>query len=159
MANLKLGQLGHIAGGNGNNTSQTSLAATCRGSASSTSMRDSFRIGTVGVSTTKIGSTYGDSKGQFGIRFKGDVGAYMGADSGDELVQDGALTTSMDESNGQWFVEASETSAGSLYQSRIANRSTNVDDYEGYFNRTHGDIVIGFQSPYTEKDKKQASAV
>ena len=43
--NLKLGQLGHIAGGNGNSTSATSLGATCRGSAASTSMWGDFKCG------------------------------------------------------------------------------------------------------------------
>ena len=52
-SNLKLGQLGHIAGGNANNTSATSLASTCRGSASSTSMWGDFKIGTVTISSTK----------------------------------------------------------------------------------------------------------
>lgn len=159
MANLKLGQLGHIAGSNANNTSATSLASTCRGSSSSTSMRDSFRIGGTSVSTTQTSSGSGDSKGEFGVRVKGDVGEYMGASGGNELIEENGLTTSMNSTTGIWSVEVNESGSGSLYQSRIANNNNNVDDYEGYFNRTHGDIVIGFASPFTEKDKKRASAV
>ena len=160
MANLKLGQLGHIAGGNANNTTQTSLASTCRGAASSTSMRNDFRIGSVSVTTTKVSGDVGESKGEFGIRFKGDVGEYMGATSGNELIEEGQLTTGIDSDNWMADIEAVEGGVvGSKYQDRIANNSTNSSDYEGYFNRTHGDVIINFNQPHTSKDKLRASAV
>ena len=122
-------------------------------------MRDSFRIGSTSVLTTQTSSGSGESKGEFGVRVKGDVGDYMGASSGNELIEENGLTTSMNSITGIWSVEINESSPGSLYQSRIANNTNNADDYEGYFNRTHGDIIIAFTTPFTEKDKKQASAV
>ena len=159
-SNLKLGQLGHIAGGNANSTSQTSLASTCRDAASSTSMRNDFRIGGVSVTNTFVSGSVGISKGEFGIRFKGDVGEYMGATGGNELVDEGQLTTGIDADDYMADIEAIEGGVvGSLYQSRIANRSTNSSDYEGYFNRTHGDVIINFNQPHTAKDKLRASAV
>ena len=160
MANLKLGQLGHIAGGNANITTQTSLAVTCRGASSTTKMRDDFRIGGVSVTNTFVSGDVGISKGEFGIRFKGDVGEYMGATGGNELVEEGQLTTGIDANNWMADIEAVEGGVvGSLYQDRIANRSTNSSDYEGYFNRTHGDVIINFNQPHTAKDKLRASAV
>ena len=104
-SNLKLGQLGHIAGGNANNTSATSLASTCRGSASSTSMWGDFKIGTVTISSTKTAGGTGQDKGTFGMRFKGDVGDYMDATRGNQLVLEGQLTTAMDSSNWVGYVE------------------------------------------------------
>ena len=161
-SNLKLGQLGHIAGGNANITSQTSLASTCRGSAASTRMWADFKIGGVTVTNTKVSGNvdYSGSKGEFGMRFKGDVGEYMGATGGNELVDEGQLTTGIDADDYMADIEAIEGGVvGGLYQSRIADRSTNASDYEGYFNRTHGDAVIAFNQPHTAKDKLRATAV
>ena len=159
-SNLKLGQLGHIAGGNANNTSATSLASTCRGSASSTSMWGDFKIGTVTISSTKTAGGTGQDKGTFGMRFKGDVGDYMDATSGNQLVQEGQLTTAMNDSDWTGYIEASESNAGGLYQTRIADRSTNAADYEGDFDKHHlTTIVIGFSNMYSSYDKKHAEAV
>ena len=157
--NLKLGVLGHIAGGNANTTSATSLGATCRGSTGTeTSMWDDFKIGSVSVSSTYVCGSTGSDKTQFGIRFKGDVGDYMDADSGNELVLEGELITGIDSNGHQRNVEATETGSGSLY-SRIQDRLTNRVDYEGYYNTTHGDAVFMFQDLFQESDKKRASAV
>jgi len=158
-SNLKLGQLGHIAGGNANNTSATSLASTCRGSASSTAMWGDFKIGGVTISTVKTAGGTGASQGTFGMRFKGDVGDYMDATGGNQLVEESQLTTGINSTLWDGYIEASEGSAGSLYQTRIANRSTNSSDYEGNFNRTHGDVTIAFSSTYSSYDKKRAFAV
>ena len=160
-SNLKLGHLGHIAGGNANSTSQTSLASTCRGSAASTRMWADFKIGGVTVTNTKVSGNvdYSGSKGEFGMRFKGDVGEYMGATGGNQLIEENLLTQYIDSNDYASNVEATEASPGSFYQDRIANRSTNSSDYEGNFDRTHGDVIINFQSSFTEKDKLRANAV
>ena len=157
-SNLKLGQLGHIAGGNANSTSQTSLASTCRGSAASTAMWGDFKIGGVTVATTHVSGPSGNNKGTFGIRFKGDVGDYMGATSGNELVNEGQLTDEIDPNDYASNVEASESSPGSKYQDRIANRSTNSSDYEGSFSLSQGTVTISFQQSFTQKDKFRANA-
>lgn len=157
-SNLKLGQLGHIAGGNANSTSATSLASTCRGSAASTSMWGDFKIGSVTVTSTLVFGGDGDDKTQFGIRFKGEVGDYMDATNGDQLVEVGELTTGIDPDGDARNIEASESGSGSKYQDRIANRSANASDYEGYYNTTHGTATFSFQQTFTQKDKIRANA-
>ena len=158
-SNLKLGVLGHIAGGNANTTSATSLGGTCRGSTGTeTSMWDDFKIGEVSIASTYVSGGSGSDKTQFGMRFKGDVGEYMGATSGDELVLEGELITGIDANGHVRIVEASENGNGSLY-SRIQDRLLNINDYEGYYNTTHGDASFWFQSIYQEQDKKRATAV
>ena len=154
-SNLKLGQLGHIAGGNANSTS---LASTCRGSSASTAMWGDFKIGSVIVTSTLVFGGDGDDKTQFGIRFKGDVGDYMDATNGNELVLEALLITGIDPNGDARNIEASESGAGSKYQDRIANRSANASDYEGYYNTTHGTVTFAFQQTFTQKDKLRASA-
>ena len=157
-SNLKLGQLGHIAGGNANSTSATSLASTCRGSAAATAMWNDFKIGSVTVTETLVFGGDGDDKTQFGIRFKGDVGDYMGATNGNELIEVNGLTTGIDPDDDARNIEATEIGNGSLY-SRIQDRLTNRIDYEGYYNTTHGTAVFMFQDLFQESDKKRAAAV
>ena len=149
-SNLKLGQLGHIAGGNGDSTSQTSLAATCRGSASSTSMWADFRIGST-TFTNLTGTFNGAAKGYFKCKVRNDVGEYMGGGQSGEYVSD-SLKVSIN-GNNMYTYEIQETNDGSLYESRIAQRSTNNVDYNGEFELTHGSAGFGISNPYTDKDK------
>ena len=124
-------------------------------------MWDDFKIGTITVATTYLsGATdpYG-SKTEFGIRFKGDVGDYMDADGGNELVLEGGLITGIDSSDHMRIVESSENGDGALYVSRIQDRIANQPDYEGYYNTTHGDAQFLFQQIYQQGDKLRASAV
>ena len=149
-SNLKLGQLGHIAGGNGDSTSQTSLAATCRGSASATSMWADFTIGTT-TFTNVSGAFDGLARGYFKCTIRNDVGEYMGAGQSGETVSD-SLKTAVNGDN-TYVYEVVETNDGSLYESRIAQRSTNSADYNGEWELTHGAAGFGITNPFTDKDK------
>ena len=158
-SNLKLGVLGHIAGGNANTTSATSLGGTCRGSTGTeTSMWDDFKVGTVSVASTYVSGSTGSDKTQFGITFKGDVGEYMGATGGSQTVLEGELITGIDPNGHERIVEASETGTGSLY-SRIQDRLANRPDYEGYYNTTHGTAAFMYQHDYQASDKLDVQAV
>ena len=150
MTNLKLGQLGHIAGGNADNTTQTSLAATCRGSASATNMRGDFRIGSTAF-VNDSGAFDGGAKGYFKCKVRNDVGEYMGGGQSGEDVSDSLKVGINGDNTYIFYIE--ETLDGSLYESRIAQRSTNAADYNGEFDLTHGSAGFGISNPYTDKDK------
>tara|TARA_R100001480_G_scaffold108552_1_gene110264 strand:- start:48 stop:533 length:486 start_codon:yes stop_codon:yes gene_type:complete len=150
MTNLKLGQLGHIAGGNANNTTQTSLASTCRGSSSATSMRGDFRIGST-TFTNDSGVFDGEAKGYFKCKVRNDVGEYMGGGQSGEDVSD-SLKVGINDSN-TYIFHIEETNDGSLYESRIAQRSTNAVDYNGEFELTHGSAGFAISNPYADTDK------
>ena len=148
-SNLKLGQLGHIAGGNANSTSATSLGATCRGSSASTAMWGDFKIGSVGF-VNLSGLFNGEAKGYFRCRVRNDVGEYMGGGQSGETVSDFKVSINGDNT---YIYEIQETNDGSLYESRIAQRSTNSVDYNGEFDLTHGSAGFAITNPYTDKDK------
>ena len=150
MTNLKLGQLGHIAGGNADSTTQTSLAATCRGSASATTMRGDFRIGSTAF-VNDSGAFDGEAKGYFKCKVRNDVGEYMGGGQSGEDVSD-SLKVGINDSN-TYIYHIEETLDGSLYETRIAQRSTNAADFNGEFELTQGSAGFAISNPYTDKDK------
>ena len=150
-SNLKLGQLGHIAGGNGNSTSATSLGATCRGSAASTSMWGDFKIGSTAI-ISDSGNYNGEARIYWKIKVKGDVGEYQGAGQSGVFVED-SLRSSVNPSN-IYVLHINETNDGSLYESRIAQRATNDDDYEGDYTFQQGSGSFGkSNAAFTDKDK------
>ena len=151
-SNLKLGQLGHISGGNGDSTSQTSLAATCRASASATSMWADFRIGTT-TFTNVSGAFDGAAKGYFKCKIRNDVGEYMGGGQSGEDVSD-SLKVSVNGDN-TYVYEVVETNDGSLYESRIAQRSTNSVDYNGEWELTQGAACLLYTSP-SPRDRQKS---
>jgi hypothetical protein len=142
-SNLSLGKLGHIAGGNAGHTNVTSLAATCRGSASETAMWDDFKIGTISfneVSHLNGGDPYEYAYLILSVPSSGDVGDYMGSSSGgsDYYVSkyyDGSPSSDTLRQDDDFTIEISESGAGSLYATRIQNRSTNANDY--VFSKNH----------------------
>lgn len=159
-SNLSLGRLGHIAGGNAGTTNQTSLAATCRGANSQTSMWADFKIGSISfneVSFMEGTGTWEYASLILSIPNTGDVGAYMGSSSGgSDYYVSKTYNTSSDilHAGDDWTIEISETGAGSLYVSRIQNRSTNASDY--VFSKEHISGTNHTFSPSqisTQKDK------
>ena len=148
-SNLSLGRLGHIAGGNSGTTNQTSLAATCRGANSQTSMWADFKIGTP-VLVNLSGVFDGSAKGYFKIRVRNDVGEYMGGGASGETVDE--FKVGVNDENSYWF-EIQETNAGSLYTSKIANNSTNASDYQAEWQLTDGSAGFAYQQDGTQKDK------
>ena len=153
-SSLSLGRLGHIAGGNSNTSSQTSLGATCRGSTGTqTSMWSDFRIGSISfnqVSRLQGGATPDNGYLIISVPDHKDVGAYMGSSSGgsdyyvsqyySDLRQDDDIT-----------IEISESGQGSLYHSRIQNRSINSADY--VFSTTGTSINFVETQDSTKMDK------
>ena len=144
-SNLSLGTLGHITAGNGNTTTQTSLAAGCRGATSSTSMWADFRIGSATVVKVS-GILDGSDRGNFGIRVRNDVGTYMGGETLLQLYQ-----TSVGPNT--YYYQIEESGAGSLYQSRIAENSDNAADYSGEWAVTQGSQAFAIVQQSPEKDK------
>tara|TARA_R110002020_G_scaffold55264_1_gene153415 strand:+ start:32 stop:550 length:519 start_codon:yes stop_codon:yes gene_type:complete len=140
-SNLSLGKLGHIAGGNAGHTNETSLAATCRGSASETAMWDDFKIGTISfdeVTFLEGAGTWEYAHLILSVPSSGDVGDYMGSSSGgSDYYVSKTYNTSSDilHEGDDWTIEIDESGAGSLYVSRIQNRSTNSSDY--VFSKEH----------------------
>ena len=140
---LRLSKLGKIAGGI--NSGQVRLAADCRGSASQTDMWDYFKIGTISFDEVTFlagGGTWEYAHLILSVPSSGDVGAYMGASSGgtDYYVSKTYNTPSeILHAGDDWTIEIDETNAGSLYASRIQNRSTNASDY--VFSKEHIETV------------------
>ena len=136
---LELSKLGHIAGGI--NSGQVRLAADCRGSDAKTDMWDDFKIGTISFDEVTFlagGGTWEYAHLILSVPSSGDVGAYMGASSGgtDYYVSKTYNTPSeILHAGDDWTIEIDETNAGSLYASRIQNRSTNASDY--VFSKEH----------------------
>ena len=155
-SNLKLGQLGHIAGGNANSTSQTSLASTCRGSASGTSMWATFRIGSTAVLVNRTGVNGLQGKGNFNIRVRNDVGEYMGGTSSGEWINSDVINDindNTDSSDTYYMVHVEETLDGPLYEEKIAQRSTNAADYESAYVPIQGSAGFAIIQQTTDKDK------
>ena len=151
-SDLSLGTLGHIAAGNGDTSSETSLNDCGRDSGTGeTAMWANFRIGGTGL--TKVsGLQNGSARVTFKIRPKGDVGVYMGNGSDGDYIEQ--LFNDINGENTYVF-EIVETSDGSLYESRIAQNSDNAGDYDATYTVTSGSASFGTasNSPYTDKDR------
>jgi hypothetical protein len=117
-----------------------------------------FAIGITGIIVTKLSGGTGNSRGKFGMRVKGDVGTYMGATSGNQLVQ-GGFYSGIGAFN-EFKVEMDNTTVGGLYHSRIASTSANSDDYEGsWVNDGTPVIDFRFSQIYTNKDEMKATEI
>ena len=141
-SNLRLGKLGHIAGGNAGHTNETRLGNTCRGTTGTqTRMWDDFKIGTISFDEVQFLSGSGTSEYAhliLSVPSNGDVGDYMGSSAGgSDYYVSKTYNTSSDilHENDDWTIEIDEANAGSLYVSRIQNRSTNAYDY--VFSKEH----------------------
>ena len=154
-ANLSLGVLGHIADGNGDNASETSLNGCGRDSGTAqTAMWVNFRPGATVFSTSYTGSS-GAYAALIGMTVGGDVGTYMGDSSytsGTTRVNDCATSGEL------IWEDVGDSNTGSLYQSRIASRSTNDGDYAGTKTEPGGANNLGWTiiETYTENDKFRA---
>jgi len=154
-SNLSLGTLGHIAGGKGNTTSQTSLAGDCRGGASSTAMWADFKCGSLAM-TLSSGSGYGsDGRGEFKIGLQNDVGTYMGGGSSISYISSSSISGLVCEITDNYYYYLNETNDGSLYESRIAQNSDNAGDYGAIFVDTTpgGSCEFTYQQDGTNKDQ------
>jgi len=153
MTNLKLGQLGKIAGGKANATSQTSLAADCRDSTSTTSMRGDFRCGTLSLNFISGPSNAGSARGYFKIGVKNDVGDYMGGGSSVTYLSSSLVNDLGDTIADSYYYNLDETGDGSLYETRIARNSDNAGDYEALFTLEVGSAAYQYLQDSTDYDK------
>ena len=162
-SDLSLGKLGHIAAGNGDSTTETSLNDCGRDSGTGeTAMWANFQIGGAGV--IKVSGTQNSgTRLTIKIRPKGDVGIYMGNGSDGDYIE--GVFTDMNGSLTYQF-ELAESSDGSLYESRIAQNSDNASDYQGIYvypvegdsfstvNNAGGEeLTQGSNSANTDKDR------
>lgn len=153
-SNLSLGRLGHIAGGNAGTTNQTSLAATCRGANSQTSMWSDFRIGTISFVEDSYnigGGTLDDGTIILSVPNTGDVGNYMGASTGGTDYYVSQYYSDF-RGGSNLVCHIGESGAGSLYVSRIQNRSSNAADYV-FSTENFGTLTVTGSQIYTEQDK------
>ena len=154
-SNLSLGRLGHIAGGNSGTTNQTSLAATCRGANSQTSMWSDFRIGSISFEEDTYFNGGGTADAGYiilSVKPTGDVGTYMGATSGGTDYYVSQYYANFSASD-LLVCHIGEDDEGDLYVNRIQNRSTNASDYELTTDGITAFTVTGSNAAYTEKDK------
>ena len=152
-SNLSLGTLGHITAGNGNTTTQTSLAAGCRGATSSTAMWADFRCGTLTVDFVSGSGFSGSGKGYFKIGLKNDVGTYMGGGASVTFLSSSLVNDLNDDVEISYYYQLGESGEGSLYQTRIANNSDNSGDYEGDFDEALGGVGFNAYQDSTNRDK------
>ena len=155
-ADLSLGKLGHIAAGNGDSTTETSLNDCGRDSGTAeTAMWANFRCGNLSVVLDSGSSSAfdGDGKGIFKIRLKGDVGVYMGVGAGGEYQVTGVVNDLNTGDEVSYYYFLSEASDGSLYESRIAQNSDTEGDYDALFTVTAGSPSYTYHQDSTDNDK------
>ena len=154
-ADLSLGKLGHISGGNAGTTgADTRLGNTCRGgTGTQTKMWDDFKIGSISfnqVSRVQGGGSIDDGYVIISVPHNKDVGDYMGSSSGGSDYYVSNYYSDL-RSTDVLVCQISESSSGSLYVSRIQNRSSNSADY--VFSTTGTSQTINGHQEFTEQDK------
>ena len=155
-ADLSLGKLGHIAAGKGDSTSETSLNDCGRDSGNGeTAMWDSFQCGSLACLLSSGPSNAGSGRGEFKIGLKNDVGVYMGGGASITYISSGSVSSLGDDFSDSYYYYLSETSDGSLYESRIAQNSDNAGDYGAIFTDTtpSGSTNFTYNQDGTDKDK------
>jgi len=135
-SDLSLGKLGHIAAGNGDSTSETSLNDCGRDSGTGeTAMWGDFKPGTGVYILNTNDPADGSARVYFSIRVRNDVGTYMG---GETLFTHSLMSSVGDGGFSGYLFNLVEPNAGSLYGSRIAANSDNSADYNGEFTVNSG---------------------
>ena len=155
-ADLKLGTLGHIADGKSDTTSQTSLNDCGRDSGTGeTAMWGSFQCGSLSCLLASGPVSAGSGRGEFKIGLKNDVGVYMGGGASITYISSGSVSSLGDDFSDSYYYYLSETSDGSLYESRIAQNSDNAGDYGAIFTDTtpSGSTNFTYNQDGTDKDK------
>ena len=151
---LSLGRLGHIAGGNSATNDETRLGNTCRGSTGTrTAMWADFRIGSISfneVTRLQGNESIDDGYLIISVPSNKDVGIYMGSTSSGTDYYVSQLYNDL-RPDDDITIEIAESSPGSLYVSRIQNRSINSADY--VFSTTSTGINFGEEQDGTSMDK------
>ena len=138
-ANQSLGLLGNLAGGNGNNTTETSLNDCARDSGTGeTEMWGDFKPGSGAISIVRDGGTTGDTKGYHQVLVTGLAASWSngGGTSSADITLESSLATGLGSGEDYHDIIApSRSQAGSLYGSRIVAVSASEYNYD--FNQTH----------------------
>ena len=133
-ANQSLGLLGNLAGGNGNNTTSTSLNDCARDSGTGeTAMWADFRPGSGAISIERDGGTTGDTKGYHQVLVTGLAASWSngGGTSSADITLEGDLDTGLnDTADYHDIIAVTRGSAGSLYGSRIVAVSASEYNYD-----------------------------
>ena len=137
-ANQSLGLLGNLAGGNGNNTTSTSLNDCARDSGTGeTAMWADFRPGSGAISIERDGGTTGDTKGYHQVLVTGLAATWSnggGTSSADITLQSDLDVGLGADEDYHDIISVVRGSAGSLYGSRIVAVSASEYNYD--FNQT-----------------------
>ena len=137
-ANQSLGLLGNLAGGNGNNTTSTSLNDCARDSGTAeTEMWGDFRPGAGTISVTRDGGSEGSGRGYHQVKVSGLAASWSngGGTSSADITLEGDLDTGLnDTADYHDIIAVVRGSAGSLYGSRIVAVSASEYNYD--FNQT-----------------------
>ena len=133
-ANQSLGLLGNLAGGNGNNTTSTSLNDCARDSGTAeTEMWGDFRPGAGTISVTRDGGSEGNGRGYHQVKVSGLAASWSngGGTSSADITLEGDLDTGLnDTADYHDIIAVTRGSAGSLYGSRIVAVSASEYNYD-----------------------------
>ena len=163
-ANQSLGLLGNLAGGNGDNTSETSLNDCARDSGTGeTEMWGDFRPGAGTISVTRDSGSEGSGRGYHQVKVSGLAASWSngGGTSSADITLEGDLDTGLnDTADYHDIIAVTRGSAGSLYGSRIVAVSASEYNYD--FRELSGGIdYTGNDDPDNDgsKDKFRTTAI
>ena len=133
-ANQSLGLLGNLAGGNGDNTTSTSLNDCARDSGTGeTEMWGDFKPGSGAISIVRDGGTEGDGRGYHQVKVSGLSASWSngGGTSSADITLESDLDTGLnDTADYHDIIAVVRGSAGSLYGSRIVAVSASEYNYD-----------------------------
>jgi len=166
-ANQSLGLLGNLAGGNGDNTTETSLNDCARDSGTAeTEMWGDFRPGGGGISISRDGGSESNGRGYHQVKVSGLAASWSngGGTSSADITLESTLDTGLnDTADYHDIIAPSRSSAGSLYGSRIVAVSASEYNYD--FRLHSGSLLTvdftGNDDPDSDgsKDKFRTTAV
>ena len=164
-ANQSLGLLGNLAGGKGNNTTETSLNDCGRDSGTAeTEMWGDFKPGSAAISITRDGGSDGSTKGHHQVLVSGLAATWSngGGTSSADITLESDLDVGLDGDSSSYhdIITPTRSGSGSLYGSRIVAISASEYNYD--FRRVAGDgDFTGNDDPDNDgsKDKFRTTAI
>ena len=164
-ANQSLGLLGNLAGGKGNNTTETSLNDCGRDSGTAeTEMWGDFKPGSAAISIVRDGGSDGSTKGHHQVEVSGLAATWSngGGTSSADITLESDLDVGLDGDSDSYhdIITPTRTGSGSLYGSRIVAISASEYNYD--FRRVAGDgDFTGNDDPDNDgsKDKFRTTAI
>ena len=166
-ANQSLGLLGNLAGGNGDNTTSTSLNDCARDSGTAeTEMWGDFKPGSGAISIVRDGGTEGDGRGYHQVKVSGLAASWSngGGTSSADITLESTLDVGLnDTADYHDIIAPSRSQAGSLYGSRIVAVSASEYIYDFRLDASSALTVdfTGNDDPSSDgsKDKFRTTAI